>query len=108
VPEAERRAEFQRQINRDGIVRNFQFEMIHPNGTPITILMSFAVAQINGEKCIVSIARDISRLKANERDLIAAREAASLRLRRNRNSYRGCRAKYAPAERDPGHGGTPG
>jgi two-component system, sensor histidine kinase and response regulator len=75
-PEAERRAEFQRQINRDGIVRNFQFDMIHPNGTPITILMSSAVAQINGEKCIVSIARDISKIKANERELIAAREAA--------------------------------
>jgi PAS domain S-box-containing protein len=84
-PEAERRPEFQRQINRDGIVRNFQFEMIHPNGTPITILMSSAVAQIKGEKCIVSIARDISRLKANERDVA-------------RNTH--------PAERESGHGGT--
>ncbi len=75
-PEPNRRAEFLRQINRDGVVRNFQFDMLHRNGAPITILMSSAIAQINGEKCIVSIARDVSKLKANELELIAAREAA--------------------------------
>ena len=77
LPDPERRAEFLVRLNRDGVVRNLQFDLAHPNsGVPISILMSSAVAQINGEKCVVSVVRDISQLKANERELIAAREAA--------------------------------
>jgi PAS domain S-box-containing protein len=77
LPDPERRAEFLVQLNRDGIVRNLQFDLAHPhNGTLVSILMSSAIAQINGEKCVVSIVRDISQLKAYERELIAAREAA--------------------------------
>ena len=77
LPDPERRAEFLLQLNRDGIVRNLQFDLAHPNnGTLISILMSSAIAQINGEKCVVSIVRDISQLKAFERELIAARETA--------------------------------
>ena len=77
LPDPDRRAEFLVRLNRDGIVRNLQFNLAHPHsGVPISILMSSAVAQINGEKCVVSVVRDISQLKANERELIAAREAA--------------------------------
>ena len=90
-------------------MRNFQFEMIHLNGTPITILMSSAVAQINGEKCIVSIARDISRLKANEHDLIAAREAALAASQAKSGFLSGMSHEIrTPLNAILGHGGTPG
>jgi two-component system, sensor histidine kinase and response regulator len=75
-PDREKRAEFLRSLDRDGVVRNLEFEMLHPNGTPMTILLSATVAEIGSEKCIVAIGRDISQIKANERELIAAREAA--------------------------------
>ena len=75
-PDRERRAEFLRRLDREGIVRNFEQEMRRPGGTPATLLLSAALAQIGGEKCIVAISRDISRLKENERELIAARETA--------------------------------
>ena len=75
-PNPERRNEFLRMLDRDGIVRNLELERPRPDGGLTTILMSAALAEIGGEKCAVAISRDITKLKENERELIVAREAA--------------------------------
>ncbi len=68
--------EFLEQLERAGVVRNRELEMRRPNGALATMLVSAALAEIGGEKCVVAIWRDIGGLKENERELIAAREAA--------------------------------
>jgi len=75
-PNAAVRAEFLEEVVRKGVVRNREFPMLRPDGAPVPMLVSAAIAEIGGEKCIVAVWRDIGTLKANERELIAAREAA--------------------------------
>jgi two-component system, sensor histidine kinase and response regulator len=70
------RAEFLDQIKREGVVRNRELEMRRPDGALATMLVSAALAEIGGEKCVVAIWRDIGEIKENQRELIAAREAA--------------------------------
>jgi len=70
------RAEFLDEIKREGVVRNRELEMRRPDGFLATMLVSAALAEIGGEKYAVAIWRDIGELKENQRELIAAREAA--------------------------------
>jgi len=74
-PDPAKRVEFLEQLKREGVVRNRELEMRRPDGTLATMLVSAALAEISGEKCVVAIWRDIGTLKENERELIAAREA---------------------------------
>ena len=75
-PDPAKRVEFLEQLKREGVVRNRELQMRRPDGTLATMLASAALAEIGGEKCVVAIWRDIGTLKENERELIAAREAA--------------------------------
>jgi two-component system sensor histidine kinase/response regulator len=75
-PDPAKRVEFLEQLKREGVVRNRELEMRRPAGTLAPMLVSAALAEIGGEKCVVAIWRDIGRLKENELELIAAREAA--------------------------------
>ncbi len=75
-PDLAKRGEFLEQLQRDGVVRNRELTMRRPDGALATMLVSAAVAVIGGQQCVVAIWRDIGTLKANERELIAAREAA--------------------------------
>jgi PAS domain S-box-containing protein len=75
-PDPAMRAEFLEQLEREGVVRNRELEMRRPDGALATMLVSGALADIGGEKCVVAIWRDIGGLKETERELIAEREAA--------------------------------
>lgn len=68
--------EFSRRLRERGQVRNMEVDFRLKDGTVVPNLISATVAEINGEKCIVSFARDISRIKKTENELRAAREAA--------------------------------
>ena len=75
-PDAAARTEFLTRLERESVVRNLELEMRRPDGALATMLVSAALAEIGGEKCVVAIWRDIASLKETERELIAAREAA--------------------------------
>jgi two-component system, sensor histidine kinase and response regulator len=75
-PDPAGRTEFLEQLMRQGVVRNRELEMRCPDGVPVTMLVSAALAEIGGDKCVVAIWRDVGALKENERELIAAREEA--------------------------------
>ena len=64
------------QLKAEGQVRNLEFEFRARDGRIIPALVSAVVVELGGEPCVVSSARDISRLKQTERELIAAHEAA--------------------------------
>jgi PAS domain S-box-containing protein len=64
------------RLKAEGQVRNMEFEFRARDGRCIPGLVSAVVVELGGEPCVVSMARDISRLKQTERELIAAREAA--------------------------------
>ncbi|MBE3603529.1 PAS domain S-box protein [bacterium] len=68
--------EFVRLLLRDGEVRDFEGLLRHRDGRVTPYLMSAAVADVNGELRVITIAHDISERKRAERELIAAREAA--------------------------------
>ena len=68
-PSAEQEAKFREQLNRYGMVRNFELALRRPDGTPRDVLLSMALTYLNGRLCAISFARDISELKAAERAL---------------------------------------
>jgi two-component system sensor histidine kinase/response regulator len=59
-----------------GRVLNLELDIRNRSGKVVPYLVSAVVAEIDGEKCLVSISRDITLRKQLERDLIAAREEA--------------------------------
>src|SRR5579872_3763174 len=63
-------------IKRDGCAHNFELDMHTKSGKVVPYLVSAVVAEIDGEKCIVSMSRDITERKHMEGDLITAREDA--------------------------------
>jgi PAS domain S-box-containing protein len=66
---AERRAEFRQIIGEDGIARNLECEFYRLDGTIMPALLSAAAIDFNGERYVVSIARDITSLKEAQRQL---------------------------------------
>jgi PAS domain S-box-containing protein len=68
--------EFVQLLLRDGEVRDFEGLLRHRDGRVTLYLMSAAVADVNDELRVITIAHDISERKLAERELIAAREAA--------------------------------
>jgi PAS domain S-box-containing protein len=72
----EQRLEFRRQIDQEGRVRNMEVEFRHKDGTVKPHLVSAVTAQIRGRSCILVMERDITALKATQRELEATREAA--------------------------------
>jgi two-component system sensor histidine kinase/response regulator len=68
--------EYLRLLNERGVVRNLEVDFKLKDGTVSTNLISATIAELNGEKCVISFSRDISKIKRTENDLRAAREAA--------------------------------
>ena len=68
--------EYQRRLLERGLVRNMEVDFRLKDGTRAPCLISSTVAEINGERCVVSFTRDITKIKKTETELIAAREAA--------------------------------
>jgi PAS domain S-box-containing protein len=70
------RSEYRRRLKDDGVVTNMETRLRRKDGTIVPTLLSGALVELNGEACSISIARDVTQIKENERDLVAAREAA--------------------------------
>jgi PAS domain S-box-containing protein len=68
------RKEFVRGLRADGIVRSMEANYRLKNGKVRPCLISGVLVELDGEPCVVSVVRDIGRLKRTERELIAARE----------------------------------
>ncbi len=64
------------KIRAESQIRNVEADFHTRGGHTLSALVSSAVVELGSEPCVVSITRDISRLKQTERELIAAREAA--------------------------------
>ncbi len=69
-------AAFCRNVEVQGQVRNIEANFRTKDGQIVPCLISAGVVEIGGKRCVVSVTRDITRIKENERELIAAREAA--------------------------------
>jgi len=63
-------------LQADGFVRNMEGLLRRKDGSIVPIMTSGVLLELDGERCIVAITRDITQLKKAEADLIAAREAA--------------------------------
>ena len=70
------RGEYRRRLAEHGQVVNMETRLRRKDGVVVPTLLSGALVELNGETCTVSIVRDITRIKQDERALIAAREAA--------------------------------
>ncbi len=66
--------EFLHRINADGSVANLEMDLRTKSGAVHPYLLSANVIELDGERCVVAIGRDITTIKQTERDLIAARE----------------------------------
>jgi two-component system sensor histidine kinase/response regulator len=60
----------------NGRVSNFELDVLSKAGNIIPYQVSAIVTEIDGEECMVSISRDITKRKEMEHDLISAREDA--------------------------------
>ena len=68
--------DFVTQLNQRGRVSNLEVDFKLKDGTIEPNLISATIAELNGEKCVVSFARNISKIKKTEIELRAAREDA--------------------------------
>ena len=75
-PSAGDRKRFQDQITAEGRVKNVELGFRARDGTIIPCLVSAAIAEVQGERCVITVCRDITQLKQTERELIEAREQA--------------------------------
>ncbi len=66
------RAFSRERITGDGVVNNLEAQFRLKNGSIITGLMSASVIEVNNEKCLLNITRDISDRKQAENDLLFA------------------------------------
>lgn len=62
------------KLKRDGFVEGFEITLLDRNGTPIPVISSYIIIDINGEKCVESVHKDIRVRKELERKLIEQNE----------------------------------
>jgi PAS domain S-box-containing protein len=70
------RQRFFEQVVALGQVKNLELSFRARDGTLIPCLVSAAKAELQGKPCIIAVSRDITHLKASERELIERREQA--------------------------------
>jgi two-component system sensor histidine kinase/response regulator len=68
--------DYLRFLNERGLVQNLEADFKLKDGTISPCLISATIAELNGEKCVISFTRDISRIRRTENELRAARTAA--------------------------------
>ncbi len=68
--------DYLRRLHERGIVRNMEVDFRLKDGSVIPNLVSATIADLNGEKCVITFSRDIGKIKKTENELRAAREAA--------------------------------
>lgn len=74
--DAEARKEFRRRLLEDGFVHNMEADLRVRAGRLVPFLLSAAIAELHGERCVVTALRDITELRKARDELIALREAA--------------------------------
>jgi PAS domain S-box-containing protein len=75
-PDPSDRQRFRDELTGCGRVKNLEVGFRARNGTIIPCLVSAAISEMQGEDCVITVARDITRLKETERELIETREQA--------------------------------
>ncbi|MBV8055407.1 MAG: PAS domain S-box protein, partial [Deltaproteobacteria bacterium] len=68
VPRAQMK-EVMKELAQDGVTRDVEFEYRKPDGTLEHYLVSCILAEMNGEKCVITFARNITAIKRIERKL---------------------------------------
>ncbi len=63
-------------VMRDGRIQNFEIEIRTKSGSIVPYLVSGVLMELDGDQCLVSMSRDITKRKRLEHDLINAREDA--------------------------------
>jgi PAS domain S-box-containing protein len=86
--DAPRAQEYFRLLKRDGSVHGFEANLKRWDGTLVPHITSAVVAEVEGERCIVAIAHDITGLKRAEAELLVAREELSRQVEALRESER--------------------
>lgn len=74
-------AAFFEEVKKTGEVRNREVAFHSRCGRIVPSLVSASIVELDGEPCVVSIARDITARKKMEHELVTAREAALTALR---------------------------
>ncbi len=69
IPNAEVPAAYAQALLTDGQVRNFEMTINAKRGVGMPVLLSSVMVELNGQPRVVSIARDITKLKEQERKL---------------------------------------
>jgi two-component system sensor histidine kinase/response regulator len=72
----EQRSEFFRLLDTRGHVHNMEVAFRTRDGRVLPSLISAVTVELDGEPCVVSLVRSITRLKRTERELVRAREEA--------------------------------
>jgi two-component system, sensor histidine kinase and response regulator len=73
-PSARDMERFIETIQRTGRVKNMEIRQRRKDGTPEMYLSSASVVEVNGERCVISMTRDITEIKRVETKLRASEE----------------------------------
>jgi diguanylate cyclase (GGDEF)-like protein/PAS domain S-box-containing protein len=65
----EQREHMKRSLIEDGVINNAEYEFRVQDGRKILVLLSATVVDVDGEQCVFSTSRDISRWRATEQAL---------------------------------------
>jgi len=72
---------FLRELKTEGILRNMEVQVRNRDGTLASFLLSGSTVELDGEPCVIAMARDIAALKRTQDELVAAREQALIASR---------------------------
>ncbi len=74
-PHAEELTRFVESIEQSGLVRNMEITQRRKDGSDETNLISASVLEVEGERCVISMTRDITEIKRVETNLRASHAA---------------------------------
>ncbi|MGH8014306.1 MAG: PAS domain S-box protein [Candidatus Binataceae bacterium] len=94
----EQQREYQGRLDRDGAVRNLEVDLRSKNGTVRPYLVSGAMVDLEGQPCLLTIAREISEYKLARQQLLVAREELNAQVVALRESQRQLRTEIAERE----------
>jgi PAS domain S-box-containing protein len=77
----EQRRRYLREVKAKGILRNMEVRVRNRDGMLAPFLISGSTVELDGEPCVIAMARDIAALKHTQDELVAAREQALSALR---------------------------
>ncbi|HXZ87648.1 MAG TPA: response regulator [Candidatus Binataceae bacterium] len=72
----DQRIEYERRLRERGSVRNLEALLRTKSGATVPCMISGMVVELSHGPCVISVLRDVSRIKQTERELVTARESA--------------------------------